>query len=784
MSFLTVLIAFWLYAGRSLLLCMSSACGSKHDRAWSFSTSLAVGLLIPPGLLAVLSWWSLAFHGALVALICLDLFLLYKFIRTAKENHLAIRATALILIVFTLVVVTLSYFNGPFIEHLPDSWWHMKNISWMINNNTLLLPSAIRGEPGTLDTLISYVGIDYASYRLQAFLTWIAGCSVLESWISTSMVVSTILGLSIFLLFYSLRFDNLTLVISLLFWLVLFGGMNTGLRLGGWPAGMGYVFLNLGLASGYLLYRDLDSHRGWILFIMSAVGAAMFHLAELFLLTIAISALLTTRFLFSYSSLVRSSLFLAVFCMLMLGFFLLFPSDTLATSYAMFGSALVLFAGWSIGLLYFRINRITFLVATTLLICVTAFLVIDWEHVLGLFNPDAESTTDYYSDYIPHYKASWDGQFLIISKWAHQLRASVLWSSVAAVFIVIWLVWSNNCLRIQWLLILTLLPWLVLVSPSIFTLLSALVPGYGVYRVQYLMPTAAVLGVSTVYAGRQLLTRSASGSRLFGGSTFGQSGWLKDLLSMNTLTILLLFGITCVGYLIFLKALSNFQSVSPSPWFVLGLFAASVLFCLFRIPAKNVLSLLFLSICVLLFVFDLTVRLGLSGERSWAIKTNSQFHWFLRDNRETLRLHSSWRYQKDLEDLRRLTADDPNAGFFSDTATSYYTAAETRLRPMVQQAHHSKSGLRHNSTMRAFCSGNMSGSEFRERINLINARRAEIGGSQIRYIIINRDKANYTAEVLGTSCVGEVDHLKIELSRIAELKYKGDFLSLWEIREQ
>ena len=784
MSFSTILIAFWLYAGRSLLLCMNSACRSKHDKAWSFSTSLALGLLIPPGVLAVFSWWDFAFHGTLVVLVCLDLLLLYKFVRSAYDDLLAIRGTAIILFVFSLIVFTLSYFNGPFIEHLADSWWHMKNVSWMINNNTLLLPSAIHGEVGTINSYIYYLGIDYASYRLQALLTWMTNCSVLESWIATSMVASTILGLSIFLLFYSLRLDNLTLALSLLFWLVLFSGMNTGLRLGGWPAGMGYVFLNLGLASTYLLYRDLNSRKGWILFFTSAVGAAMFHLAELFLLAIAISALLTTKFLFRYSSLVRSSLVLAVFCTLLLAYFLLFPSATLATFYAAFGSALVLFAGWSIGVLYFRTNRITFLVTTSLLICVVSYLVIDWEHLLGLFNPAAESTTDYYSDYIPHYKASWNGKFLIISKWAHQLRASVLWSSVASVFLVIWLVWTNNRCRTQWLLILTVIPWLVLVSPSIFTLLSALVPGYGVYRVQYLMPTAAVLGVSTVYAMRHLLTRSASGSELINGSTFGKPGWLKSLLSVNTLTILLLFGVTYVLYQTTLKALSNFQSISPSPWFDSGLLTACALFCLFRISAKKVLSLLFLSMCVLLFVSDLTVRLGFSGERPWAVKTNSQFHWFLRDNRETLRLHSSWRYQKDLENLRHLTSGDLNAGFFSDLATSYYTAAETGLRPMVQQAHHSKSGLRHNNTMRAFCSGNMSGYEFRERINLINARREKRGGSLIRYIIINRDKANYTAEVLGTFCVGEVDHLKIELSRIAELKYKGDYLSLWEITEQ
>ena len=783
MSISTILIAFWLYAGRSLLLCMNSACGSKHDNARSFSTSLALGLLIPPGLLAVLSWWNLAFHGTLVALICLDLFLLYKFIRSVNDNHLAIHATAIILVVFTLVVFTLSYFNGPFIEHLPDSWWHMKNISWMINNNTLLLPTAIHGEPGTIDTLISYVGIDYASYRLQALLTWVVGCSVLESWISTSMVVSTILGLSIFLLFYSLRRDNLTLVISLLFWLVLFGGMNTGLRLGGWPAGMGYVFLNLGLLASYRLFRTPRSREAWILLSLSAFGAAMFHLAELFLLSIAFASLLITRAFFNNSSLSRSVIVFLGYSVLIIIAYIVVSNQPFATTPIIFSLALLLCTGWILGILYFRINRKTFIFLSILFVCTVLLIVVDLDHLIALFTPDIVQTAGYYSDYIPQSKLSWNRQYLVISKWAHQLRASILWSGIISLFLAIWLFLNGNQRLNQWFLVLMFVPWIILTSPAVFTLLSSFVPMYGVYRVQYLMPTAAVLGFSTSYAGRQLFLKDDSGSVKVDSFTNISLPRIGTYLSTNSLLLVLIFFGIYITHLLFIKALDNFMQVPPMNWIGPILLTACVITCVRKISAKKILNLSILIVCTLLLISDLVVRLGITGERPWAIKPNTQFHWLLRDNRKTITFHTSWRYKKDLEYIRKLTNNDDSVGFLSDLATSYYVAAETKLQPLVQQAHHSKSGLRFNEFMLSFCNSETTSQDFLRKIYTINTRRGKARAPVIQYIIVNRDTNNYTAEVFGMSCVGEISHLESELENIAKLIFNGNHLSLWRIRE-
>jgi hypothetical protein len=260
-------------------------------------------------------------------------------------------------------------------------------------------------------------------------------------------------------------------------------------------------------------------------------------------------------------------------------------------------------------------------------------------------------------------------------------------------------------------------------------------------------------------------------------------GWLNNSFWSNTVGLILVFIAIYIAYLIFVETLDNFIKIEPFPWFGVFLLLAFILTILSRISVKKVLSAIIIPVCSLLLASDLSVRLGLNSERAWAIQSNLQFHWLLRDNRETLRLHTSWRYKEDLQNIRKLTAGGKSVGFFSDLATSYYIAAETKLRPLVQQAHHSKSGLRYNEIMLAFCKLEISGDELLSKTAAINIRLENSGIPGIRYIIINRDTINYTAESFGTSCVGETDHLLSELSGIAEIKFNGDFLSLWELKE-
>lgn len=782
MSFSLTLIAFWLYAGRSVLLCAISAVSADRDKNWPITALMAIGLLIPPFLLAAFSWWSHAFEAVLALLICFDLALLYKLIRFSGHRQVSVSPTYLIFFVFTLSVLALSILNGPYLEHLPDSWWHMKNVSWMVNQETLILPLGKNESLGLISAFFSYLGLDYSSYRLQAFLVWMTDCSVLDSWIATSAVVSTLLGASIFLLYYNLRLDKLALLLSLLFWLVLFSGMNTGLRLGGWPAGMGYVFLNLGLVSSYQIFCDYKSREGWILLLLVVFGTAMFHLAELFLVLIAFATLLTTKLFFNKISLPRAIIVLGGYFALATIIYISASSDSFASIPAILKSSSAFFTAWVIGVLYFRVNLAIFLLVSCLLGSFVLFIVVDWAHLMSLFNPVKDSTSSYYSDYIPHYKSSWGGQFLIISKWAHQLRASILWSGVVAFFLAVWLVRNSDHHLAQWLLVLISAPWLILTSPAIFTFLSSFVPMYGVYRVQYLMPTAAILGLAASHAGRQLFSKhvvahaSSNKFRQYIPARFG------EYLSTNSTALTLLFSGIYITYLVFVRTLNNFFEVATIQWFGPFLLVACIFACVRRISSKKILSFAILFVCALLLASDLAVRVGITGERPWAINSNAQFHWLLRDNRGTLRLHTSWRYQDDLENIRKLTNDDEAVGFFSDLATSYYVAAETKLRPLVQQAHHSRSGLRYNEIMQAFCNLEISGEEFLNRIYAINARSKSSKSPGTRYIVINRDTINYSAELFGASCVGETDHFLPELSGIAEIKFKGNFLSLWELK--
>ncbi|MGI9316595.1 MAG: hypothetical protein ACR2QW_04610, partial [bacterium] len=301
MTILLVLLALWLYAGRAVLLGLLFINGALQEKSWNLALTTSTGLLITPILLSIASIWSAAYILSLLLLVCVDIFLLYLLIRrrsqSKRDSYLFLSG----LLIFTLIVFSLSWLNGPYVEHLSDAWWHMKNVSWLERGQTLIIPNGQFGS-NPLKGVSSFFGLDYSSYRLQALFSWLAKCSTFDSWFASSVAVSSLLAISVFLLAYYLRLDWTALCLSLLFWLLLLGGMNTGLRLSAWPAGMGYVFLNLGLIACFQLYCDSKSGKAWRLLAICTLGTLFFHIAELFLLTVAVSSSIVLRLLFVKSS--------------------------------------------------------------------------------------------------------------------------------------------------------------------------------------------------------------------------------------------------------------------------------------------------------------------------------------------------------------------------------------------------------------------------------------------------------------------------------------------------
>jgi hypothetical protein len=780
MNLSLVLVSCWLYLGRAVLFGLLAATGIPNQKVWSTALAITTGLLIAPLVLAVFSYFSFAFQAVFVVLLLVDLYLFYVLLRHQNFIRLFTQNRFLAILFFGFIVMMLSWLNGPLIEHLSDAWWHMRNVSFIVNGESLIFPK-IQNDYGFLQNLLLIIGADSSSYRMQGFVAWLTNSSILDTWIATSTAVSGLLGISIFLLFYHLPLNRLALFFSLLYWLILLGGMNTGVRLSGWPAGMGYVFLNLGLIACYQLFCDMRSSKAWALFGVSILGTVLFHYSELFLLLFAIASLLGLRLLFGHHSIVKSVAILALLSVTLFVLFRQSPTGKLATGPAFIESAVLLLSVWIIGFFTHRLNPKLFFFFSSLICAAVAYFIIDWHHLLSLFHPDADASKDYYSSYIPHYKNSWGGRFYIVSKWEHQLRASVLWAGVISLFLAPWLAWKFKDGLSRWLLILMAVPWLILVSPALFTMISSFVPIYGTYRVQLLMPIAIVLGVVSSYAIRGFSTqcnspeKSLSEAKLL-GLRLPANAVTFDFVKVCSITIIAL-----IAYYLFVKTLNNFIDYRAPHWLGVCILATGVGFAVFKIPVRIFLNTVLLTISVLVVVPDAVVRLGLINERPWAVHSNLAFHWRLTNAQEAIKTHSSWRYQKDITSIRDITSTVKNSGFLSDIATSYYVAAETELEPLVQQAHHSTSGLRYNKLVKSFCDNTITVFEFSQKISRINIQRKKSRSDKVRFLIFNGDTLNYTAEVLGTSCVGQTKQFEFKLAEVADRIYKGDYLSLWEL---
>ncbi len=780
MSFSLVLLACWLYAGRALLLGVLFASGGLNKSYWTTPLAVSIGLLITPVVFSAVSVWPDSFTAVLIILLFIDLLLVLIIFRRIPITFRLDRLQFSIFLIFCFIVFTLTWFNGPFMEQISDSWWHMRSVFWLKNNETLVIPVSGSGS-AILNEAASILGADYSSYRFQAFLSWVSGRSIVNSWIASGVAVGLILGASVYLLLNSLQLNFLAICLSLVFWLLLLGGMNTGIRLTAWPAGMGYVFLNLGLIACFQLYRSAVSMSAWFLLFVCVLGAFFFHFAELFLLILALSSLLTVRIFLRrlYPVVSFVVLVLTIACLFILLEY--FRAEKPVPLSAFLGTSLILISFWGIGALARRLKPRIAVVSISGIVLIVLYIVIDWSHVSALFHPDLKNIKDYYAGYIPHYIQSWDGQFLIIAKWEHQLRASILWSGVAGFFLAFWNFWNKKDQLSQWLLILMVIPWIILVSPSVFTSISTVIPIYGTYRVQFLMPTFIVLGLvlsdSLIHISQFRSTFRAPVSIPHSFST----GLSSFRISYNTLYIICLGIGSFLLYRLSLIGLNNFSATYPPHWLNLIFVLVTIFAVALRVSWLFCFHCILVLLCLLLVTPDSMVRSGASAERSWAIHSNLNFHWRLSDNRNSIKTHSSWRYQEDLENIQKIVKSNQDKFFISDLATSYYVAAETELKPLIQQAHHSTFGIRYNEIFQELCSGASKVHEFLEKVSRLNSKRFSSGPPESWFIIINKDTLNYTAEVLGTYCVGETTHFSSKLEHYFEKSYDGKHLSLWKL---
>ncbi len=168
-------------------------------------------------------------------------------------------------------------------------------------------------------------------------------------------------------------------------------------------------------------------------------------------------------------------------------------------------------------------------------------------------------------------------------------------------------------------------------------------------------------------------------------------------------------------------------------------------------------------------------------QKKWA-RRSPQGNWNIWYNSTYVDHNSPFRYQTDLVEMEKRI--EPGYSVWSDLVTSYYLAAMLPVYVGNIHRHHGSRllwGVKEMQDKQSICyledtlhSQNVS-RFFREGA-LMSQKNA---WPEFRYIVLNKDKANY---LLRQECMSVLSrHLELNLLDISQLLYEGQYLNLYEL---
>ena len=454
----------------------------------------------------------------------LFLIILYRLRRKLGRliRHMTFSNQDLLVLVLSLVIFSIMLANGGLINQLADSWWHIT-----LANKIMLSDTYSLDYHHVLGYEIEHKAfpVRVLWHSILALMMKVSGLPGPLLWHSIAAWIAMLSVISFYLFALALTNNKTVSVVSVVLFIFLLGGLNTYFRISSWPANISYFLWYL---MYYYLFKTFNEvqekvdgfnyrnentialikdtvmvNRGSILhIILISILIVLIHPGELFLFGMSVIfyglGLLLLLNVPEEQDRIYESKIVSRFTILVIiiayGWLLYKGTIEVNLAISIAGIALSLILIKFIPVIF---NRNVTKIVLPVLSCILIYLIVDFNHIQKLFIPDPKQFS-YYGYYIPDYQR-WQGVWLRLPHWEHQLRNGLLFTGVISVALSVWLIVVNKSRSSIFLFSNSLFSFILLCSPFLFSFVIKFLPDHGLYRVHLLIFHPMIIAMSLLY---------------------------------------------------------------------------------------------------------------------------------------------------------------------------------------------------------------------------------------------------------------------------------------------
>jgi hypothetical protein len=482
-----------------------------------FSMGFSLSLLLNFLLLAVTSFLGLPLQTTFWALLGLDVLLISTAYVRYRHRSIRLNYSASWIWLIVAIAFVLMINNGGLVDYLADSWWHMSYANKMMLKGTVFLDTHHFGGYDLSKMDLAY---EPAWHSNLALLAIVSDYPLPFIWHSLGAWCFCVALVSYYLLVLALTENKALSCVSVIIFIVLFGGINSYARVAPWPGNVSYSVFYLSLVATFVILNNAASgihawekircifkeQTGLVVFLVSLLSLiAVTHVAELVWYVSSLAFYSYMLWIISprdeatpaSSTLVGDSRYLSYLWILYIAALAMVALDRNASPVFVLSVTLsvVVITITARILLSKTDKRFTRNNSIGIaFVFIAALLTIDYQHLADLFSPNPmwDSVVD---KYVPKYVVGYFGEKLRLPHWDHQLRAAVLFGGVSGVIAAFYILAVRRDRATVFFCGNAIIAFIVILSPYLFTYIGMVLPVDRVYRFHTLIFSPVILAI-------------------------------------------------------------------------------------------------------------------------------------------------------------------------------------------------------------------------------------------------------------------------------------------------